>query len=100
MGSGFAKMKKKQKEMQAQMAKMQEEMEKKEITGSSEGDLVKVTLTGSKAFKKISINPECVDPEDIEGLEDLIASAFSDAEKKAEEELGGMGNMGPMGPML
>ena len=45
-------MKKKQKAMQEQMAEFQKDMESKEITGSSEGDLVKITLTGTKAFKK------------------------------------------------
>jgi len=92
MGSGFAKMKKKQKAMQAQMAEMQKDMESKEIIGVSEGDLVKVTLTGTKAFKNISIDPSCVDSEDVEGLEDLISSAFKDAEKKAESSVG-MGDM-------
>ena len=57
MGSGFSKMKKKQKAMQTQMAEMQKEMEKKEIIGSSEGGLVKVTLSGSKSFKKNIYKP-------------------------------------------
>lgn len=96
MGSGYSKMKKKQKAMQAQMADMQKVMEEKEIEGVSEGNLVKVTLSGTKSFKKIFIDPTCVDPEDVEGLEDLITSAIKDAEKKAEESTGmdamGMGN--------
>ena len=87
MGSGYSKMKKKQKAMQSQMADMQKVMEEKEIIGTSEGDLVKVTLTGTKGFKKILIDPACVDSDDVEGLEDLISSAFTDAEKKAEESM-------------
>jgi nucleoid-associated protein EbfC len=98
MGSGFSKMKKKQKAMQEQMAEFQKDMEAKEIVGSSEGDLVKITLTGTKAFKKIEINPDCVDPDDVEGLQDLIGSAFKAAEKKADSsmDMGGMGGMGSM----
>ena len=88
MGSGFSKMKKQQKAMHAQMAEMKEAMDHKEIVGCSEGNLVKVTLTGTKAFKKISIDPSCVDPEDIEGLQDLISSAFKDAEIKADNTMG------------
>jgi DNA-binding YbaB/EbfC family protein len=93
MGSGYSKMKKQQKAMQSQMADMQKDLEGKEIVGASEGDLVKVTLSGTKVFKKITINPDCVDSDDVEGLEDLIASAFKDAEKKAGSEMG-MGDMG------
>jgi DNA-binding YbaB/EbfC family protein len=88
MGSGFSKMKKQQKAMHAQMAEMKEAMESKEIVGCSEGNLVKVTLTGTKAFKTITIDPSCVDPEDIEGLQDLISSAFKDAESKADRAMG------------
>jgi len=95
MGSGCAKMKKQRKAMEAQMAEMQKDMESKEIEGVSEGELVKVTLNGTKAFKKISIDPSCVDPEDVEALQDLIESAFKDAEKKVEESMG-MNGMGPM----
>lgn len=91
MGSGFSKMKKKQKLMQAQMAEFQKDMEAKEIIGASEGDLVKVTLSGTKSFKKIEIDPSCVDPEDVEGLQDLIESAFKNAEKEAEK-VSGMGS--------
>jgi DNA-binding YbaB/EbfC family protein len=93
MGSGFAKMKKQQRSMQAQISDMQKIMEEKEVEGVSAGGLVKITLSGVKAFKKISIDPSCVDPTDVEGLEDLIASAFKDAEKKASEEMSpeGMG---------
>lgn len=91
MGSGYSKIKKQQKAMQAQMADMQKDLESKEIIGSSEGGLVKVTLSGTKVFKKITINPDCVDSDDVEGLQDLIASAFKDAEEKAASDMGNMG---------
>lgn len=93
MGSGYSKMKKQQKAMQAQMESMQKALEEKEIIGESEGKLVQVTLSGTKSIKKITINPECVDKDDVEGLEDLILSAIKDGEEKAGED-SGMGNMG------
>lgn len=85
MGSGYSKMKKQAKMFQEQMAKMQEDMQKLEATGSAGNGLVQITLSGEKEIKKISINPECVDPEDTEGLQDLIIVAFNDASKKIEE---------------
>ncbi len=85
MGSGFSKMKKQAKQFQDQLAKMQEDIQKLEVTGSAGNGLVEITLSGEKEVKKISINPECVDPEDIEGLQDLILVAFNNAVKKIEE---------------
>lgn len=86
MGSGFSKMKKQAKQFQDQLAKMQEDMKNLEVSGSAGNGLVEVTLSGEKELKKITINPECVDPEDIEGLQDLILVAFNDAAKKVEEK--------------
>lgn len=95
MGSGYSKMKKQAKMFQEQMAKMQEEMHNLEVTGSAGNGLVQITLSGDKEIKKLSINPECVDPEDIEGLEDLIIVAFKEASKKIEENspTSGMGGL-------
>ncbi|MDN3509515.1 MAG: YbaB/EbfC family nucleoid-associated protein [Candidatus Neptunochlamydia sp.] len=95
MGSGYSKMKKQAKMFQEQVAKMQEDMQNLEITGSSGNGLVQITLSGEKEIKKLSISPECVDPEDIEGLQDLIIVAFNDASKKIEENspTSGMGGL-------
>ena len=94
MGSGFSKMRKQQKMMQEQMSRFQEELQKKEIIGTSEGSFVQVTLTGDNTVKAVKINPECVDPSDIEGLEDLIISAFNNAEHKLREETKEFGSFG------
>lgn len=85
MGSGFSKMKKQAKQFQDQIAKMQEEMQNMEVVGSAGNNLVQVTLSGEKELKKITINPECVDTEDIEGLQDLIIVAFNDAASKIQD---------------
>ena len=86
MGSGYSKMKKQRKQFEAQFARMQEEMATAEYSGSAGGGLVKVVLSGDKNVKSIKINRECVDPEDVEGLEDLIHAAFNDAASKLEAQ--------------
>lgn len=86
MGSGFSKMKKQAKAMQDQMQQAKDQMEKIEVEGSAGNGLVKLTMNGEKKLKKIAIQPECIDPEDPAGLEDLIIAAHEDAIKKIEEE--------------
>ena len=84
MGSGFSKMKKQARMMQAQMTQAQETLSSQLVEGAAGGGLVKVTLDGQKELKKIVIRPECVTPDDIEGLEDLILVAFKDAASKIQ----------------
>jgi len=84
MGSGYSKMKKQARQFQDQLAQMQEDMQKLEVTGSSGNGLVEITLSGEKEIKKLTIKPECVDPDDVEGLQDLIIVAYNDAAKKIE----------------
>ncbi len=84
MGSGFSKMKKQRKQMEEQFARMQEELANSEHEGSAGGGLVKIVLTGDKNIKSIKISPECVDKEDVEGLQDLIIAAFNDAAARVE----------------
>lgn len=83
MGSGFNKKKKQQKALQEQMAAMSAQMEEASFEGSAGNGLVKITIDGQKKLKAIEIHPDCVDPEDVEGLQDLILAAFEDAEKKS-----------------
>lgn len=85
MGNMQGMMKQMQK-MQKEMAKSQEELNEKEFIGSSNGDLVTVTFTGDKKMKGISIDPEAVDPEDVEILQDLIVLATNNALEKVEAE--------------
>jgi len=84
MGTGFSKRKKEAKALQEQLSKMRSDIEKSEVTGSSSQDLVTITLSGDYSIKQIKIKPDCVDPEDIEGLQDLIKAAFQDAKTKLE----------------
>jgi len=85
MGSGFSKMKKQARAMQAQMSQMRESLKNTEFTGSAGNGLVTVTLDGEKNLKKISIKPECVTPDDVEGLQDLILAAFAEAKQQLDQ---------------
>ena len=90
MGSGFLKKKKQAKMFQQQLSQMQgaltEKLEQIEVTGSAGNGLVSITLTGSNEMKSIHIKPECVDPEDVEGLETLIKAAYQDAATQLKEK--------------
>lgn len=86
MGSGFAKKKKQAKAMQEQLSQLQSQMQKTEAIGSAGNGLVILTLSGEHELKSITIKPECVDPEDVEGLQDLIKAAHADAMAKLESQ--------------
>ena len=75
------------KEMQEKMAEMQKKIEETEIEGVSGGGAVKVVVNGKHVVKKITINPEIVDKEEVEVLEDLILAAVNDATKKISENM-------------
>ncbi|MBQ6998672.1 MAG: YbaB/EbfC family nucleoid-associated protein [Clostridia bacterium] len=70
--------------MQQDMLKMQEEMEVAEFEATSGGGAVTVKVSGKKEVTAIKINPEVVDADDVEMLEDLILVAVNDAMKKVD----------------
>lgn len=84
MGTGFLKRKKEAKLMQQQLTEMRTKMDSLEVDGEAGNGLVKLTIAGDGTMKKIAIKPECVDPEDVEGLQDLIKAAYHDAKKKID----------------
>jgi DNA-binding YbaB/EbfC family protein len=86
MGSGFSKLKKQAKQMEAQYEKMREEMTKLEVTGSAGNGLVTLILNGEHEMKDLKIKPACVDPNDLEGLQDLIRAAYSEALAKIKAQ--------------
>jgi conserved hypothetical protein TIGR00103 len=73
------------KKMQEQMLKMQEELEQKTVEASAGGGVVTVVASGKKEIVQIKINPEVVDPDDVEMLQDLILAATNEALRKADE---------------
>lgn len=71
-------------QMQRQMTKIQEELGNTEVEGTAGGSAVRVTMNGHRELRGIVIAPEAVDPDDVETLQDMIAAAFNDASKKAQ----------------
>jgi nucleoid-associated protein EbfC len=71
--------------MQAQMSQVQEDLDQQEISASSGGGMVTVTVDGKGQVKNVSIDPTVVDPRDVEMLEDLVLAALSEAQNKARE---------------
>ena len=65
--------------MQKQMEEQQKELEEKEFTAAAGGGAVEVTISGKKEVTKVKLQPEVVDPDDIEMLEDLIVAATNEA---------------------
>ncbi|MFA6119391.1 MAG: YbaB/EbfC family nucleoid-associated protein [Parachlamydiales bacterium] len=86
MGSGFSRMKKQAKLMQEQITKKQNDLKEKMFEGVAANGLVVITMNGEKEVKSIKIDPKCVDPNDIDGLQDLIIIAFRDADQKIKKE--------------
>ena len=80
-----AMMKKVQK-MQADMAKMQEDLKSRTVETSVGGGAVTVVVSGKKELKSIKINPTAVDPEDVEMLSDLVMAAANEAIRAAAKE--------------
>lgn len=78
------KMLKTAKEMQE---KLQKELAEMRVEGSSGGGMVTVILDGTKSLMSIQIDPEVVNKEDVEMLQDLIMAAFNDAGAKVDENL-------------
>ena len=72
--------------MQKQMETQQAELEAKEFSAAAGGGVVEVTVTGKREVTKVKIDPEAVDPDDVEMLEDLIMAATNEALRKCEEE--------------
>ena len=78
--------------MQAQMQKAQEELQARTFETTAGGGAVKVVVTGKKEMQSITIDPQVVDPDDVEMLQDLIVAAVNEAMKEvdrvSEEEMG------------
>ena len=100
MGGGInMNMIKQAQKMQQDMQKMQAELEEKEYTASAGGGMVSATVTGKRELKALTIDPEAVDPDDVEMLQDMIVAAVNEAIRAAESEMassmqkltGGMG---------
>ena len=72
-------------QMQAKMQQMQDELAKLEVEGSSGGGMVKVVSNGKNEIVSLTIDPEVVDKDDVEMLQDLIIAAVNQSRQKAQE---------------
>ena len=95
-------------QMQAEMAKAQEELESEVVEASAGGGMVTVKVSGGLEVKEIRIDPEAIDPEDADMLQDLVLAAVNEALRSAQElaasrlgaatgGLGGPGGLGGLG---
>lgn len=72
-------------QMQAKIGMLQKELETKEIESSSGGGMVKVKVNGKQELLEIKINPECVDPSDVDMLEELVLTAVNQGIKESSD---------------
>ena len=100
-GANMQQLMRQAQKLQEQMTKAQEDIEAREFSAQAGGGMVSVTVNGKHEVTGIHIKPECVDPEDVEMLQDMVMAAVNEALHTAEEtrqsELGklapGMGGM-------
>ena len=88
MGGGInMNMIKQAQKMQENMQKMQAELEAKEYSAQAGGGVVSATVTGKLELVSLTIDPEAVDPEDVEMLQDMIVAAVNEALRSAETDM-------------
>ncbi len=103
-GANMQQLMRQAQKMQQQMQEAQEKLEAAEYEATSGGGMVSVKVSGSRELTSITIDPQVVDPDDIEMLQDLIIAAVNEAIRKGEEAresamsrmapgLGGMGGL-------
>ena len=103
-GANMQQLMRQAQKMQQQMQEAQEKLEAAEYEASSGGGMVNVKVSGNHELTSITIDPQVVDPDDIEMLQDLIIAAVNEAIRKGEEAresamsrmapgLGGMGGL-------
>ena len=85
-GMNQAAMMKQVQKMQQDMLRMQEEMENKTYTATAGGGMVSATVNGKHEVVDLKINPEAVDPDDVDMLQDMVIAAVNEAMRTADSE--------------
>ena len=85
-GMNQAAMMKQAQKMQQEMLRMQQEQEAKTFTAKAGGGMVSATVNGKHELVNLAINPEAVDPDDVEMLQDMVIAAVNEAMRAAETE--------------
>jgi len=87
MGGGMnMNMVKQAQKMQQEMLRMQQEMETKEYEAAAGGGIVKAAVNGKHELLRLTIDPEAVDPDDVEMLQDLVIAAVNEAMRNADAD--------------
>ena len=86
MGGVNPNMIKQAQKMQQQMLQMQQEMEAKEYEAAAGGGMVTAAVNGKHELLRLTIDPEAVDPEDVEMLQDMVIAAVNEAMRKADSD--------------
>lgn len=84
---GQGNMMKRLQQMQEEMTRVQQECEAAEYSASAGGGAVEVTVNGSHQLVSVKLQPDVVDPEDVEMLEDLLVAAVNEAMRKADDTM-------------
>jgi hypothetical protein len=84
-GPNLNQLLKQAQQMQAEMAKAQEQLKEETVEASAGGGMVKVTMTGDMQLREITISPDAIDPEDPELLQDMVTAAVNEALRSAQE---------------
>ena len=85
-GMNQAAMLKQAQKMQQEMLRMQAEQEAKTFTAKAGGGMVSATVNGKHELVELAINPEAVDPDDVEMLQDMVIAAVNEAMRTADAE--------------
>jgi DNA-binding YbaB/EbfC family protein len=97
-GPNLNQLMKQAQQMQAEMAKAQEQLKNEIVESSAGGGMVKVTMTGDLQLREIVISPEAIDPDDPELLQDMVTAAVNEALRSAQElaasRMGGIAGLG------
>ena len=85
-GMNQAAMMKQAQKMQQEMMRMQQELENTNYTAAAGGGMVKAVVNGKHELVDLQINPEAVDPDDVEMLQDMVIAAVNEAMRTADAE--------------
>lgn len=84
-GANMQQLMRQAQKMQQDMQRAQEELQAREFSATAGGGMVTAVVNGAKQLTKLSISPDCVDPDDVEMLEDLVTAAVNEALRNAAE---------------
>lgn len=85
-GMNQAAMMKQAQKMQQDLLKMQQEMEEKQYEATVGGGVITAVVSGKRELVRVTIDPEAVDPDDVEMLQDMVVAAVNEAMRKAEAD--------------